>query len=145
MLRLLTPPLVHGTGAIGLLLFRIVIGGGFVLHGIRKLKHPTTWMQAEGTPPDGPLIQSVTALTEFGSGAAYLLGLFSPLAATGMLLTMIGAIIKVHIPKRSPFVAAPGQPSAESCVVYAAAALLLLLIGPGEYSLDHLWMSITIR
>jgi putative oxidoreductase len=145
MLRLLTPPPVHGTGAIGLLLFRIVIGGGFVLHGLRKLKRPTTWMQAEGTPPDAPLVQYVAVLVEFGSGAGYLLGLFSPLAAIGMLMTMIGAIIKVHIPDRNPFVAAPGKPSAESCVVYAAAALLLLLVGPGEYSLDYLWMSIVAR
>jgi putative oxidoreductase len=145
MLRLLNPPLVQGAGAIGLLLFRIVIGGGFVLHGLRKLKHPATWMQTEGTPPDPPLVQSFAALTEFGSGAGYLLGLLSPLAAIGMLITMLGAIVKVHIPNHNPFVAAPGQPSAESCIVYSAAAVLLLLIGPGAYSLDRFWMQILAR
>ena len=145
MLRLLIPPFVHGTAAIGLLLFRIVIGGGFVLHSFRKLRRPTTWMQAEETPPDAPLVQFVAALIELGSGAGYLLGLFSPLAAIGMLMTMTGAIIKVHIPDRNPLVAAPGRPSAESCIVYAAAAVLLLLVGPGVYSADYLWTSIMAR
>jgi putative oxidoreductase len=145
MLRSWLPSFVHGAGAIGLLLFRIVIGGGFVLHSLRKLKHPASWMQAEGTPPDAPLVQSVAAFTEFGSGTGYVLGLFSPLAAVGMFMTMIGAIIKVHIPNHSPLVAPPGQPSAESCILYAAAALLLLLAGPGVYSLDHLWISVVAR
>ena len=129
----------------GLLLFRIAVGGGFLLHGLRKLQHPTRWMQEEGTPADPPPVQVVAALTEFGSGVGFLLGLFTPLAALGMLATMTGATIKVHIPNRNPFIAAPGKPSAESCIVYAAAAALLLLIGPGRYSVDQLWVAMIPR
>jgi putative oxidoreductase len=141
MLKWFIPNPIQGAEALGLLLFRLVIGGGFLLHGRRKLKTPTTWMQQEGTPPSPPAVQVLAALAEFGSGAGYLLGFLSPLAAIGMLMSMTGAFVKVHIPNHSPFVDSPGKPSAESSVIYAAAAILLLLMGPGKYSLDQLWTS----
>jgi putative oxidoreductase len=142
MLEWFVPSPLQGTGALGLLLFRLVIGSGFLLHGRRKLKNPTSWMQQEGTPPGPPAIQFLAALVEFLAGTGYLLGLLSPLAAIGMLLTMAGALLKVHIPNHNPFVDSPGRPSAESCIIYAAAAILLLLMGPGKYSVDQLWTSI---
>jgi putative oxidoreductase len=141
MLRWFIPSPVQGSGAFGLLLFRLAIGSGFLLHGRRKLKHPTNWMQLEGTPPGPPAVQCLAALVEFGSGIGCLLGLLSPLAAIGMLMIMSGAALKVHIPNHSPFVDSPGKPSAESCILYTAAAILLLCIGPGKYSLDQLWTS----
>jgi putative oxidoreductase len=141
MLKWFIPYPVQGAQALGLLLFRLVIGSGLLLHGRRKLKHPTNWMQLEGTPPGPPAVQAFAALVEFGSGTGYLLGLLSPLAGAGMLMSMIGALVKVHIPNHSPFVDSPGKPSAESCLFYAAAAILLLLVGPGKYSADQLWTS----
>jgi putative oxidoreductase len=142
MLKWFIPSPLQGTHALGLLLFRLVIGSAFLLHGRRKLKHPRDWMQQEGTPPSPPAIQFVAALAEFGSGTGYLLGLFSPLAAIGILMSMTGAFLKVHIPNHSPFVDSPGKPSAESSIIYAAAAILLLLMGPGKYSIDQLWTSL---
>jgi putative oxidoreductase len=141
MLEWFIPNPVQGAGALGLLLLRFVIGSGFLLHGRRKLKHPTSWMQEEGTRPSPPAIQFLAALIEFLSGIGYLLGLLSPLAAIGMLLMMAGAIFTVHIPEHNPLVDSPGRPSAESCIIYAAAAILLLLMGPGKYSIDQLWTS----
>jgi putative oxidoreductase len=141
MLRWFMPSPVQGPQALALLLFRLAVGSGFLLHGRRKLKHPTNWMQEEGTPPGPPAVQVFAALVEFGSGIGCLLGLLSPLAAIGMLLMMTGAAIKVHIPNHSPFVDSPGKPSAESCIIYMAAAILLLLMGPGKYSIDQLWTS----
>jgi putative oxidoreductase len=142
VLKWFIPNPVQGTEALGLLLFRLVIGTAFLLHGRRKLKHPTNWMQLEGTPPAPPAVQFFAALAEFGSGTGYLLGLLSPLAAIGVLMTMTGAALKVHIPNHSPFVDSPGKPSAESSIIYAAAAILLLLMGPGKYSIDQLWTSV---
>jgi putative oxidoreductase len=142
MLEWFIPSHVQGAGAVGLLLFRLIVGSGFLLHGRRKLKHPTSWMQQEGTPPGPPAIQFFAALVEFLSGTGCLLGLLSPLAAIGMLMMMAGALLKVHIPNHNPFVDSPGRPSAESCIIYAAAAILLLLMGPGKYSVDQLWTSI---
>jgi putative oxidoreductase len=144
MLEWFVPNSVMGPESLALLLFRIAIGTAFLLHGRRKLKHPTDWMQEEGAPPSPPQVQYFAALTEFSCGAGYLLGLFSPLAAIGMLLTMAGAILTVHIPKHNPFVNSPGKPSAESSIVYAAAAILLLVVGPGTYSVDQLWTSIAV-
>jgi putative oxidoreductase len=139
MLNWFIPNPVQGTEALGLLLFRLVIGSAFLLHGRRKLKHPTNWMQLEGTPPGPPAVQFFAALVEFGSGTGYLLGLLSPLAALGMLMTMTGVFLEVHIPNHNPFVDSPGRPSAESSIIYAAAAILLLLMGPGKYAIDQLW------
>jgi putative oxidoreductase len=139
MLKWFIPNPVEGSEGLGLLLFRFVIGSAFLMHGCRKLKHPTNWMQLEGTPASRPGVQILAALAEFASGAGYLLGLLSPLAAIGMLISMTGAFLKVHLPNHSPFVDSPGKPSAESSIIYAAAAILLLLMGPGKYSIDQLW------
>jgi putative oxidoreductase len=142
MLEWFTPNPVQGAGALGLLLFRFVIGSGFLLHGRRKLKHPTSWMQHEGTPPWPSAFQCFAATVEFLSGIGYLLGLCSPLAAIGILIMMAGAVLTVHIPAHHPFVDAPGGASAETSVIYAAAAILLLLMGPGRYSIDQFWTSL---
>jgi putative oxidoreductase len=141
MLKWFVPNVIQGTGAFGLLLFRLAIGSGFLLHGLRKLKQPTNWMQAEGAPARPPAIQFFAALTEFGCGIGYVLGFFSPFVAVGMLMTMTVAILTVQIPNHNPFVDSPGKPSAESTIIYAAAAMLLLLLGPGKYSADQLWTS----
>jgi putative oxidoreductase len=141
MLKWLLPNPLQDTEALGLLLFRLAVGSAFLLHGRRKLKHPTNWMQLEGTPPAPPAVQFFAARVEFASGAGCLLGLLSPLAAIGMLMIMIGAAVKVHIPNHSLFVDSPGKPSAETCIIYAAAAILLLLMGPGKYSIDQIWTS----
>jgi putative oxidoreductase len=145
MFNILLPQFVQGQGAIGLLLFRLVLGIGFVLHGWPKLKHPTRWMEAEGTPPSIPAVQLIAAFTEFSSGLGFLLGLFTPLACLGMLGTMIGAVVKVHLPQGHPFIGPPGTNTAESCVNYAAAASVVLLLGPGQYSMDRIWMGIFFK
>jgi putative oxidoreductase len=141
MLEWFIPKPVPSFSAFGLLLFRLAIGSGFLLHGLRKLKNSTSWMQQEGTPPAPPAIQRFAAVVEFMSGIGSLLGLFSPLASIGILMIMTGALLRVHLPEHNPFVDSPGRPSAESCVIYMAAAALLLALGPGRYSVDQLWTS----
>jgi len=145
MFNIQLPQFVQGQGAIGLLLFRVILGTGFVLHSLPKLKHPTRWMEAEGTSPNIPAVQVIAAFTEFASGVGFFLGLFTPLACLGMLGTMIGAIVKVHIPQRHSFIGPPGANTAESCVTYTAAALLMLLLGPGQYSMDRIWTGIFFK
>ena len=60
-----------------LLLLRIVAGVAFMLHGWGKIQHPFSWMG-----PDMPgFLQALAALSEFGGGAAWALGLLTPLAS----------------------------------------------------------------
>jgi putative oxidoreductase len=93
-------------------------------------------MEKEGDPPDPKLMQAIAAVTEFAGGVATVLGLATPLASAMLAATMATAIVQVHIPQRHPFIAPPGKPSAETCVVYLAIALVLLTIGPGILSID---------
>jgi putative oxidoreductase len=103
-----------------------------VLHGWPKIQHAFNWMGPEAPVPGA--LQALAALAEFGGGAALILGLLTPLAALGIACTMATAVGMVHL--HDPFVGPPGKPSSEPAVVYLAAALMFLLVGPGALSLD---------
>ena len=126
-------PFVGGRGAVGLLVLRLVGGTAFVLHGWPKIQHAFDWMG----PSMPGFLQALAALSEFGGGLAWILGLLTPMASFGILCTMMVAAGMVHIPKGDPFVG-KGGPSWELAAVYFSVALLLLLLGPGRYSLDYL-------
>jgi len=131
----LFPPVIEGRGALGLLLLRLVVGAAFLAHGWGKIQSPFSWM-----PPDAPvpgILQALAAVAEFfGGGLGFIAGFLMPLAALGVLATMTVAVL-FHVGQGDPFVAAgPGQGSFELALVYWTIALLMLLIGPGRYSLD---------
>ena len=128
------PAFVRGPGAVGLLLLRVAMGAAFVLHGWPKVQHAFNWMGPDAPVPGA--LQALAALSEFGGGIALALGLLTPLAALGIACTMATAVGMVHL--HDPFVGAPGRPSSEPAVVYLAAALMFLLVGPGALSLDAL-------
>ena len=115
----------------GLLLLRLVAGLGFIFHGWGKIQAPFSWMG-----PDAPVpgfLQFLAAISEFGGGILWILGLLTPLASLGIAFTMLGALFMVHIPNGDPFV---GQGSFELPLVYLMVAALFLLAGPGRFSLD---------
>jgi putative oxidoreductase len=121
-------------GSAGLLLFRVVMGAAFVLHGYGKIQHPTSWMPGDQFPG---FLQAAAAVAEFGGGIALILGLLTPLAALGLAATMAVAVFQVHVPHGDVFVATePGQGSYELAAVYLAGAIALLLLGPGRFSID---------
>jgi putative oxidoreductase len=135
----LFPPLVKGRGAVGLLLLRVVTGVAFMFHGWYKIQSSGGafgWMGTEAPVPG--ILQGLAVLAEFGGGLALILGLLTPLAALGIVCTMIVALAMVHLPHGDPFVGQPGKPSFELAAGYLANGLLLLLIGPGILSLDGL-------
>lgn len=125
-----------GRAAIGLLIARLVFGTGIALHGWGKIQHPFGWMGADATVP--PVIQALAALSEFGGGIALIIGLLTPLAMVGLGITMITAIRTVHLAQGHPFVAAGGGRSYELAALYLTFAVLIIVLGPGRYSLDSL-------
>jgi putative oxidoreductase len=131
--RLLAPPAVGVRGSVGLLIVRVVVGAAFMFFGWGKIQHPFSWMGPDSWAPG--FLQFLAALSEFGGGAALIVGLLVPLASLGLACTMTVAAF-THISKGDPFVGMKGswQPAA----VFLSISLLLLLLGPGKLSLDAL-------
>ena len=121
----------------GLLLVRVVMGAAFMFHGWPKIQNPTNWLNSETTDVHAAL-QAAAAISEFAGGAALIVGLFSRLAALGTGITMAVGIGIVHLALRDPFVGKPGARSWESAAIYLACSILILLAGPGRFSLDAL-------
>ncbi len=127
---------VRGRGAAGLLVVRLVFGLGIMLHGWQKIQSdggPFGWMGPQAPVPG--FLQGLATLAEFGGGLGIILGLLTPLVALGLICNMLVALFMVHIPKGDPFV---GKSSFEPAADYLAVALMLLLTGPGAWSLDAL-------
>jgi putative oxidoreductase len=127
---------VGGRAALGLLIVRFVAGLALMFHGWGKIQQPFSWM-----PPEAPIpgfLQFLAALSEFGGGLALIIGLLTPIAALGIACTMAFATFGVHMASGHPFVATGGGPSYELAAIYLASALLIILAGPGKYSLDAL-------
>ncbi len=127
----------------GLLVIRVVIGVLFVAHGAQKLfgwfggygpKGTGGWMESVGIKP-GVLMAVLAGLAELLGGALFAVGLFTPLAAILIAVTMLGAIAKVH-GKNGLWATANGY---EYNVVLIAAAIGIALTGAGDYSLDALF------
>lgn len=135
--NLLAPRPLQPLPSVGLLIFRCVAGLAFLQHGSGKIQDPFGWMGPESPVPG--IFQALAALSEFGGGLAWLLGLGTPLASLGLACTMSVAVLLHAAVLKDPFVAsAPGGSSYEPALVYLCLALLLLLAGPGRYSLDRL-------
>lgn len=110
---------------------RLVAGVAFIIHGWSKVQDPFNWLGSEAPVP--ALFQALAAYSEFGGGIAWILGLLTPLASLGMFITMIVAV-SFHVSHGDPFV---GHGSSfEPALGYAALSFLLLMIGPGRFSLD---------
>lgn len=134
MKRLLFPAPPDARVSAALLLLRLVCGLAFVLHGSGKIQNPFHWMGPDSGMPS--VLQALAALSEFGGGVAWLLGLVTPLASLGLACTMLTATGEM-IQGGSPFIAnatAPG--SFELPLVFLCIALLLLVAGPGRCSVD---------
>ncbi len=134
--RVLAPLRLPASASLGLLLLRLIVGLAFVFHGYGKIQSPFTWMGPDATMPG--FLQALAALSEFGGGIAWMLGLVTPLASFGLLCTMAVATWTQASVLGNPFVAAgPGAGSFEPPLVYFCVALLLLLAGPGRFSVDR--------
>lgn len=123
-------------GDVSLLLVRLVGGVAFMIHGWGKIQNPFGWMGADAPVPG--FLQALAALSEFGGGLAWVVGLLTPLACLGLAATMAVAAFMHAIQWGDPFVAVGGGPSYELALVYFCVAVLLFALGPGRLSLDRI-------
>lgn len=127
---------------LGLLVLRLVLGGTFLAHGSQKL------FGAFGGPGIGgfadalgaygyrspDVLSVVTGVTETLGGALVVLGLFTPLAAAGLLGIMVNTI---WLKFGNGFFIAPNNPDGvELDILLAGLAAGITLTGPGRVALD---------
>lgn len=124
--------------SLALLFLRLVVGVAFILHGWGKIQTPFSWMPS-GAPVSIPgFFQFLAALSEFGGGIAFILGIIMPLASLGMAFTMLVAFYFHAFIFKDPFVNMTGGSSYEPALGYLAISLLFLAVGPGRYALDKM-------
>jgi putative oxidoreductase len=127
---------IKGRGAAGLLIVRLVFGFGIMLHGWQKIQSPGGPMGWMGPNSGVPMFfQAMSTAAEFSGGLGIILGFLTPVAAFGLFCNMFYAVFMVHVRSSHPFVA-HGGPSSEPAFGYLAVSLLMLLTGPGAWSLD---------
>ena len=128
---------------IGLLVLRAVLGLIFMAHGSQKT---FGWFGGPGPKGTAGFVggmgfkpawfwAALVAYGEFLGGVSVLLGLATPLGALLIVSSMTVAIAKVHWTKG--FWLANG--GYEFNLILIAAAVAVALVGPGSWSLDHVW------
>ncbi|MEJ2582707.1 MAG: DoxX family protein [Acidobacteriota bacterium] len=120
---------------LSLLLLRFVAGLAFMLHGWGKIQNPFGWMGPEAFAPG--FLQALAALSEFGGGLAWIIGVITPLASLGIACTMAVAVYMHAIMRGDPFVSVGGS-AYELAALYFCISVLLVATGPGRFSLDRL-------
>jgi putative oxidoreductase len=132
-IKLLLPQPDGGAVHTALLALRVIAGAAFIQHGQSKIKNPFGWMGPDSGMPG--FLQALAAIAEFGGGIAWILGALTPLASLGLVATMIVAAAK-HIGRGDPFVSKGGGGSYEPALLFRGIALVLMVAGPGKYSVD---------
>src|SRR5262245_26472901 len=130
-------------GDLGMLLLRLALGSVIFAHGAQKvmgwfggpgMQGVVAWMGSMGIP--APMAY-LAGYTEFLGGIAIALGILPRIVALGIVIDMLTAIATVHF-KNGFFLhsSAPGGgDGVEFVMMNMAAALAVLLIGPGRYAL----------
>ena len=132
--RCITTPTHDSFASTALLLLRCVAGLAMMFHGWGKIQNPFGWMGEDSWAPG--LLQALAALSEFGGGLAWVLGLLTPLASLGMACTMAVAAWSHAIVRGDPFVGRGG--SYELALLYLCISVLFIATGPGRFAVDRL-------
>jgi len=127
---------------------RLIVGLGFIEHGLAKLmRGPDGFiaiLHAMGTP-FADLLGWATILVEIAGGLMILFGAFVPVAAVPMIVVLLVATFTVHFSNGFSSIkllsydamgAHFGQPGYETDLLYIAGLLALCVGGAGPLSLD---------
>ena len=129
---------------------RLMIGYGFLMHGLAKWSRgPDVFagvLHSIGVPAP-QLLAWVTIVFEIVGGVAFLLGVFVSLVSIPAIVVLLVAIVTVHLPfgfssikllsitdGKPQF----GPPGYECALLYIACIGSLALTGPGAWSVDAL-------
>jgi putative oxidoreductase len=129
---------VQGINA-GVFVLRVAVGIVMIAHGYNhiwgggKIEGTARWFESLGMKP-GILHAWLASLTELGAGGLLILGLFTPLAAAGVVGVMTVAFITNHR-KNGFFIFRPGE-GYEYVLTLLLSAIALGGIGAWEWSID---------
>ena len=120
----------------GLLILRLATGVAFMLHGAPKWPHPMTWGDHFAPFPGVPhVLQLCVTIAENVGGAALILGVLTPLFAFMQICDMSVVIFAVKGAHGMGYVGPQGK-SWEIEAHLLTASLVLLICGPGRFSID---------
>jgi putative oxidoreductase len=131
---------------------RLVVGYGFLAHGVAKLtRGPEAFgrlLHLIGVPLPATTAWIVTLVEVFG-GLAILVGLGVAIAAAPLIASMLVAMLTLHLRYGfssvntvglTPTGPVFGPPGYEINLLYMAALLMLAVAGPGVFSLEA-WLA----
>ncbi|ABE42311.1 DoxX family protein [Polaromonas sp. JS666] len=113
---------------------RLTYGASSVFHGYSKLRGgPKQFAAAWGLPPP---VAYVVVFTQIICGALFAAGVLTAYAGLGLMMIAAGAL-GAMLKRGAPF-AAPGKLGWDYPLMHLIVPLVLVVIGPGRYSLQAL-------
>lgn len=134
----------RGTQDLGLLVPRVALGAVFIAHGLQKV---FGWWGGPGLAgfratlteagyQHADLLTYLAAGAQIASGVLLVLGLFTPVAAAVALALLVNSLLATLSAGRQDGGAVVLGSAAEHLLVMAAAAVTIILAGPGRYGFD---------
>lgn len=109
---------------------RLSVGLIFILHGWGKINPGfLNFMEHLGLPPE---MQFLIVLAEVGGGIVLIFGIFSRIGGAAISIVMLGAIFLVKGAQ-----SIDGDGGVEFDLILLAAALVIMVAGPGRISVAH--------
>ncbi len=133
ILELAYPPIATGRTGFALLLLRLFLAVAFCFHGYGKVADIASFAEEFHMPT---LVAALAAYTQVAGALLLLAGFLTPAAATALGTTM-GVAMSQLIARGESFVNPAGH-SWEAAAFYLTANVVLLLAGPGRWSVDAL-------
>ncbi len=131
IVKLFFPQFPAGRVGLALLLLRFMVGAGMIVHGYHKIGDIGGFAEQVGVPV---FLAAAAVIAEFVGGMFVLIGALTPLWGLLIAITMAEAV-RFHITQGDPFYQ-PGGPGYELALFYLTAIVVILVTGPGRFSVD---------